>query len=186
MGIISEIILFTSQVSPSCTPCINLIREYNVPAKIVRLDTPDARKKAKYNKKVSITVVPLLAVIFEDDDLKTYKGCENICKWLRIFNEQTKEKNSLEPSDDSFTPSESSISGTSAPSAPSVRVIDTASDDENTTEILGSIESFSEIPVATTDIKSSKMKSTLEMAKEMEAQFKKQYGGDNAMMRNEY
>jgi hypothetical protein len=207
MGIISEIILFTSQVSQTCTPCINLIREYTVPAKIVRLDTPETRKKAKYNKKISITKVPTLAVVFDDDDIKIYIGGEKICKWLRNFHEQQ-----TKPSDEGEEPlNQDTTSNREITSNRGVTVIDTASDDDtvnvvdtsnalNAIDTGNTVEEFS-LPSSfvnsvddtgggiTNELgkaKSSKMKNTLEIAKEMEAQAKKQLGGDAFSRRNDY
>jgi hypothetical protein len=189
MGIISEIILFTSQESRTCTPCINLIREYNVPAKIVRLDTPDARKKAKYNKKISITKVPTLAVVFDDDDIKIYIGGEKICKWLRNFHEQ--QTKSLEETDERNEDNDAiDVAGSGVITKGNIKIIDTASDEEDGDN---TIEEFS-LPISgdgsfageISKAKSSKMKSTLEIAKEMEAQAKKQLGGDAFSRRNDY
>jgi hypothetical protein len=201
MGIISEIILFTSQSSAPSRVCVNLVKEYDLPIKIVRIDTEEARKKAKYNKKISITKVPTLAVVFDDDDIKIYIGSEKICKWIRNFREQeekrTQPPSSFEgddtPTGGAFGTGTSSGSGTSSGGG-NVKVFDTNSDGED--EGNGGIEELN-VPVETynplvsnnggsSNGSSSKMQSLLEKAKEMEEAAKKAFGGDAFSRRNDY
>jgi hypothetical protein len=191
MGIISEIILFTSQSSAPSRVCVNLVKEYDLPIKIVRLDTEEARKKAKYNKKISITKVPTLAVVFDDDDIKIYIGSEKICKWIRNFREQ-EEKRNQPPS--SFEGAQSIDAGTSSGGG-NVKVFDTNSDGEDEgnggiEELNTPIETYNPLaPNNGTSSKggsSSKMQSLLEKAKEMEEAAKKALGGDAFSRRNDY
>lgn len=191
MGIISEIILFTSQSSAPSRVCVNLVKEYDLPIKIVRLDTEEARKKAKYNKKISITKVPTLAVVFDDDDIKIYIGSEKICKWIRNFREQEEKRNS-----EGVETSLGVSGGAGATSGGNVRVFETNSDDEDgggIEELDTPIESFESNSLGSlasgsvgSSKNSSKMQSLLEKAKEMEAAAKKAFGGDAFSRRNDY
>jgi hypothetical protein len=199
MGIISEIILFTSQSSAPSRVCVNLVKEYDLPIKIVRLDTEEARKKAKYNKKISITKVPTLAVVFDDDDIKIYIGSEKICKWIRNFREQ-EEKRNQPPS--SFEGDDTPVPiGTSSGSG-NVKVFDTNSDGEDEgnggiEELNTPIETYNPLAnsgssgsskggTSSNGGSSSKMQSLLEKAKEMEEAAKKALGGDAFSRRNDY
>jgi hypothetical protein len=189
MGIISEIILFTSQSSAPSRVCVNLVKEYDLPIKIVRLDTEEARKKAKYNKKISITKVPTLAVVFDDDDIKIYIGSEKICKWIRNFREQ--EEKRMQPSS-SFEGDDTPVPiGTSSGSG-NVKVFDTNSDgeDEGIEELNVPVETYNNPLVpnngGSSNGSSSKMQSLLEKAKEMEEAAKKALGGDAFSRRNDY
>lgn len=200
MGIISEIILFTSQSSAPSRVCVNLVKEYDLPIKIVRLDTEEARKKAKYNKKISITKVPTLAVVFDDDDIKIYIGSEKICKWIRNFREQ-EEKRTQPPSsslegggDDAQSMGATTLSGGN------VKVFDTNSDGEDEgngggiEELNTPIETYNPLApnsansgsLSSNGGSSSKMQSLLEKAKEMEEAAKKAFGGDAFSRRNDY
>ena len=166
MGIIKEVILFISEESRACTPCVNLVREYSLPVKIVRLDTKEARSKAKYNKKISIKNVPTLATMFDDDDVNIYIGNEKICKWLRVFKTQVNEANAAINTSDSDD------------------VCDTQDDkitivnDDSDEEVVDLSEASERVLPNDPPPKPSAMKSTLEKAKEMEEQMKKQLGGN--------
>lgn len=177
MGFISEIILFTSQTSVSCRVCVNLVKEYDLPIKIVRLDTEEARRKAKYNKKISITKVPTLAVIFDDDDIKIYIGSEKICKWIRNFKQQTDAPPEVEVQQPESKRNVTVIETNSDEDAPE---LNSGAGDEGIQELDMPV---SEEPKPAT---SSKMQSLLEKAKEMEEAAKKTLGGDAFSRRNDY
>lgn len=194
MGIISEIILFTSELSAQSRICVNLRNEYDLPIKVIRLDTEEARRKAKYNKKISITKVPTLAVIFDDDDIKIYIGAEKICKWIRNFREQ-EEKRTQPPPPSLEGGGDDAPTGGAFGDGGNVKVFDTNSDGED--EGNGGIEELN-VPVETynnplvpnnggsSNGSSSKMQSLLEKAKEMEEAAKKALGGDAFSRRNDY
>lgn len=163
MGVIQEVVLFISEASKACTPCINLIREYDLPVKIVRLDTAEARKNAKYNKKISIKNVPTLLTIFDDDDINIYIGNEKICKWMRLFKTQIDNNKTqhIEENNDTESSNEDEDEN--------ITIINNDDPEETVKPYVSSIQPPQ---------KPSAMKSTLEKAKEMEGQMKKQLGGN--------
>ena len=70
-------------MSRACVPCIQFIQQYNIPVKIVRLDTVETRKAALNGKHFQIKNVPTLLVSYQDGNLQFFAGQEKVIMWLQ-------------------------------------------------------------------------------------------------------
>lgn len=94
---ISNVILFVSTTSHSSIGPIKFIREHNLPALIVRLDTIEDRVKAANGHIFKITEVPSLVVFYVDNTLQLYEGSEKILIWLNAIIQSKKPEEKEEP-----------------------------------------------------------------------------------------
>lgn len=87
---ISDVILFTSTVSPMSKKCEQYIRENNLPVRFVRLDTKRDRMKAMKGTNVRIVGVPTLLVMYEDGNFQIFPGIEQTLNWIQAASRQAK------------------------------------------------------------------------------------------------
>lgn len=80
---ISNVILFVCSNSNASIEPLKLVRYYNIPLQIVKLDTQKARNKAKKGKYFQINSVPSLVVIYQDGTLQMFIGKEKIVNWIQ-------------------------------------------------------------------------------------------------------
>jgi len=81
---IDEVILFCSSVSQACIPVIQMIQQYQLPVKLVRLDTASFREAAKNGPYFQIKNVPTLIVTYRDGNLRQFVGQPKTLEWLRM------------------------------------------------------------------------------------------------------
>ena len=84
MESIDEVILFCSSVSQACGPVIQVIQQYQLPVKIVRLDTAAFREAAQNGPYFQIKVVPTLVVTHRDGNLRLFAGQPKVLEWLKM------------------------------------------------------------------------------------------------------
>ncbi len=85
MESIDEVILFCSSVSQACAPVIQVIQQYQLPVKIVRLDSAASRDAVQNGPFFQIKVVPTLVVTYRDGNLQLFIGQPKILKWLKMI-----------------------------------------------------------------------------------------------------
>jgi len=81
---IDEVILFCSSVSQACIPVIQMIQQYQLPVKLVRLDTASFREAVKNGPYFQIKIVPTLIVTYRDGNLRQFVGQPKTLEWLRM------------------------------------------------------------------------------------------------------
>lgn len=81
---IDQVILFCSSVSQACIPVVQMIQQYQLPVKLVRLDTVAYREAAKNGPHFQIKNVPTLVVTYRDGNLRQFVGQPKILEWLRM------------------------------------------------------------------------------------------------------
>jgi hypothetical protein len=79
---IDEVILFIHTDTANCVPCVRFVMEYKLPVKIVRLDDPYIREKARNGQYFSITMVPSMVVTYVDGNIQLFVGRDKILTWL--------------------------------------------------------------------------------------------------------
>jgi len=84
MESIGDVILFCSTVSQACVPVIQMIQQYQLPVKIIRLDTAAFRDAAKNGPYFQIKNVPTLIVTFRDGNLQQFVGQPKVLEWLKM------------------------------------------------------------------------------------------------------
>ncbi len=84
MESIEEVILFCSSVSQACIPVIQVIQQYQLPVKIVRLDSAASRQAAQNGPYFQIKVVPTLVVTYRDGNLQLFVGQPKTLEWLKM------------------------------------------------------------------------------------------------------
>lgn len=102
---IANVILFCSSTSPASAPCIHFIRQAKIPVQIVRLDTPELRKKAEQGELLQVRSVPNLVVVYQDGNLQQFVGQQKIMAW---FQNMMKNSQSPPPEEASLEPLEES------------------------------------------------------------------------------
>lgn len=80
---INNVILFICSNSNASVEPLNLIKYYQIPIQIVKLDTQKARNKVKKGKFFQITSVPSLVVLYQDGTLQMFIGKEKIINWIQ-------------------------------------------------------------------------------------------------------
>ena len=84
MESIEEVILFCSSVSQACIPVIQVIQQFQLPVKIVRLDSTASREAAQNGPYFQIKVVPTLVVTYRDGNLQLFVGQPKTIEWLKM------------------------------------------------------------------------------------------------------
>lgn len=74
----TQFILFVSSASQSSMQCLHMMRSANIAVQAVRLDTKEARDKAKSGKYFQITNVPSLLIIYEDGNMQLFVSFQKI------------------------------------------------------------------------------------------------------------
>lgn len=90
---ISKLILFVSTVPEArmCRSLMNYLQSKNIfqrlngGLQIIRLDSEESRQRARNGKYFSITQVPSLVVILENDLTKIYNGADKISQYLTML-----------------------------------------------------------------------------------------------------
>jgi len=80
---INNVILFVCSNSNASIEPVNLVKYYQIPVQIVKLDTQKARNKAKKGKYFQITSVPSLVVMYQDGTLQMFIGKDKIVNWIQ-------------------------------------------------------------------------------------------------------
>ena len=79
---IGEVLLFISSASKASVPCVNALRQYQLPIGVLRLDTEESRSKAASGKYFQITAVPTLVVVYNDGNVQLFLGAEKVLQWM--------------------------------------------------------------------------------------------------------
>lgn len=82
---ISDVLLFVASNSKTCIPCVEYVTRYRIPAKIVRLDSEEARRSAANGPFFQVTVVPTMVVIYEDGNTQLFTGAPKITQWMKMM-----------------------------------------------------------------------------------------------------
>jgi hypothetical protein len=80
---IYDVILFYSKHSEYCKQCISVIIKYELPVKMIPLDTEEDRKNVQNHTTIQIKNVPSLLVVYSNNQLQLYVGAPKIIDWLR-------------------------------------------------------------------------------------------------------
>lgn len=91
---INEIVLFVSVASQNCMQVIEAVRRSNLPIKIVRLDTQEAREKALNGKLFQVKHVPTMVIRYDDGNIQQFIGVEKVSK---IITSLVQQQNPPEP-----------------------------------------------------------------------------------------
>lgn len=82
---ISEVLVFIATNSRVCAEPMKFIEQYRLPAKIVRLDSEEARSIAANGKYFQVTVVPTMVVIYDDGNTQVFVGAQKITQWMGMM-----------------------------------------------------------------------------------------------------
>jgi hypothetical protein len=83
MSKITEILLFYSNFSAECKPCIEFIQRVNIPVSMICLDSKESREMIMSGKRLQIKAVPSLMVIYNDTEMQLFVGRPKIIAWLQ-------------------------------------------------------------------------------------------------------
>lgn len=89
---ISDIILFISTSSANCVPALKISRNNNLPIRVIRLDTKEARDRVKRGKYFKIQYVPTLLITYLDGNLQLFEGIK-ATQMLSSISEHNRKKN---------------------------------------------------------------------------------------------
>lgn len=99
---IEEIVLFVSQFSRNCKPCIKLFETIpDIKKTLMKLDTLELRNIVQNNKLLKIRVVPTLLIVYKDGNIQLFEGKDKINFWMSSFISDSRSK--LEDEDDDET-----------------------------------------------------------------------------------
>ena len=80
---VADVYLFCSTVSPACLPCFQFLKGNRSPIKVVRLDTKEARDRARNGKDFQIKSVPTLMVLYDDGNMQLFIGQQKVMPWMQ-------------------------------------------------------------------------------------------------------
>lgn len=80
---IHDVVLFVSSTSQACVPPVQFIRQNQLPARLVRLDTAADRQAAAQGQYFQIQGVPTLLVTYSDGNIQLFAGQEKSLMWLQ-------------------------------------------------------------------------------------------------------